>query len=667
MTYNKLPGGKAQGCETKDFSTKEQKAISKGSKIESEEHGKTAPEEIAADHVVEHGAKYYDQKIGLPAMEKKMENMEKAHTALKPATPESGNKVAYDPDLPPEEHIARIKHHNQMAIKEARNGNAESARWHHRQAYNHHLAAIGRPPELPTHVVDPANKSEHKQLPLKDKEPSPVFLRGSEDPLAKDVVNIKTGKQIKATQKRIENQPTGSNSCYPTPAPVKADGEIGQVSEKVFNKFNAPKENKGNPPNKASVFPYTPSNKAPGEHEQRIARIRESLKKIGQIMEKLKVDKSETLQKPPKSQAQRGAMYAAAAGNSTIGIPKKVGKEFVESDKPGKLPETVKKTEKDYAPKIEETEPVHKSIQYASGYLSKSINSDCKECGTQRHNQWHDTAKEGCKKCGTPMKKSGRPESMPDSVKMLSKSANAVMADEAQDLKKAKDYHGWIKTQSGWRQGMKRGAVKEWDEGTPAQDKAINDKIKYESQKRKEGKLWEFAGSEKDAWGNPTKHKVIEQNDGSLHCNCKGFQFGKKCKHTAEVESQKAAQTEQAPSADAPKGDVEKSPSLQKETNFLGGGGAGASTAPTHGTPGGVTGGTAAMGASINNVMKSGSKLSELMAKCSAFKTNVLKKGGFFDKGNAAAGGPSAPMPDTSSPAPAPTSGFFDKGNAAIR
>ena len=73
MTYNKLPGGKAQGCETKDFSTKEQKAISKGSKIESEEHGKTAPEEIAADHVVEHGAKYYDQKIGLPAMEKKIE------------------------------------------------------------------------------------------------------------------------------------------------------------------------------------------------------------------------------------------------------------------------------------------------------------------------------------------------------------------------------------------------------------------------------------------------------------------------------------------------------------------------------------------------------------------------------------------------------------------
>jgi hypothetical protein len=45
---------------------------------------------------------------------------------------------------------------------------------------------------------------------------------------------------------------------------------------------------------------------------------------------------------PPKSQAQRGAMYAAASGKSTLGIPKKVAREFVESDKPGKLPKRVK-------------------------------------------------------------------------------------------------------------------------------------------------------------------------------------------------------------------------------------------------------------------------------------------------------------------------------------
>jgi hypothetical protein len=41
---------------------------------------------------------------------------------------------------------------------------------------------------------------------------------------------------------------------------------------------------------------------------------------------------------PMKSEAQRKAMHAAASGKSTLGIPKKVGKEFAASDKGGKLP-----------------------------------------------------------------------------------------------------------------------------------------------------------------------------------------------------------------------------------------------------------------------------------------------------------------------------------------
>jgi len=45
---------------------------------------------------------------------------------------------------------------------------------------------------------------------------------------------------------------------------------------------------------------------------------------------------------PPKSQAQRAAMGAAASGNSTLGIPKSVGKEFIAADKGGKLPRKVK-------------------------------------------------------------------------------------------------------------------------------------------------------------------------------------------------------------------------------------------------------------------------------------------------------------------------------------
>lgn len=41
---------------------------------------------------------------------------------------------------------------------------------------------------------------------------------------------------------------------------------------------------------------------------------------------------------PSVSEAQRKAMGAAASGHSTLGIPKKVGKEFISADKGGKLP-----------------------------------------------------------------------------------------------------------------------------------------------------------------------------------------------------------------------------------------------------------------------------------------------------------------------------------------
>lgn len=46
---------------------------------------------------------------------------------------------------------------------------------------------------------------------------------------------------------------------------------------------------------------------------------------------------------PPRSQAQREAMHAAAEGHSTLGIPKKVGEEYDEADEGGKLPKKVKK------------------------------------------------------------------------------------------------------------------------------------------------------------------------------------------------------------------------------------------------------------------------------------------------------------------------------------
>ena len=41
---------------------------------------------------------------------------------------------------------------------------------------------------------------------------------------------------------------------------------------------------------------------------------------------------------PNVSQAQRGAMASAAAGKSSLGIPKSVGKDFMAADTGGKLP-----------------------------------------------------------------------------------------------------------------------------------------------------------------------------------------------------------------------------------------------------------------------------------------------------------------------------------------
>jgi len=50
---------------------------------------------------------------------------------------------------------------------------------------------------------------------------------------------------------------------------------------------------------------------------------------------------------PIVSEAQRRAMYAAAAGHSTLGIPKSVGKDFVSAGpKSSNLPEKVKKPKK---------------------------------------------------------------------------------------------------------------------------------------------------------------------------------------------------------------------------------------------------------------------------------------------------------------------------------
>ena len=50
---------------------------------------------------------------------------------------------------------------------------------------------------------------------------------------------------------------------------------------------------------------------------------------------------------PSVSEVQRKAMFAAASGHSTLGIPKKVGKEFADADEGGKLPARAPKSNED--------------------------------------------------------------------------------------------------------------------------------------------------------------------------------------------------------------------------------------------------------------------------------------------------------------------------------
>lgn len=64
-------------------------------------------------------------------------------------------------------------------------------------------------------------------------------------------------------------------------------------------------------------------------------------------------NKAEVLSKPPVSEAQRRAMFAAASGKGNIGIPKSVGKDFAEADKGGKLPEK-KKVKKSFDDMLDE-------------------------------------------------------------------------------------------------------------------------------------------------------------------------------------------------------------------------------------------------------------------------------------------------------------------------
>ena len=221
MKYNKLPGGEANNMSDKDFTTSEKKAISKGAKIESKEHGKTAPREIAADHVKESGDKYYDDKVGLPAMEKRLE---KTNTSMKPAMQSSGMKAAYDPNMSADEHKAAMKAHNEAAAKAAKEGNRQSAAWHYQQSHKHYKALVGNPPSLPEHKIDDMQKGDVIKFPDKPPNNSVIELingkvyigKVTAVPSEEDPEKIFTVVPFLSGYKEHEKQTTIYNVRYPS-------------------------------------------------------------------------------------------------------------------------------------------------------------------------------------------------------------------------------------------------------------------------------------------------------------------------------------------------------------------------------------------------------------------------------------------------------------------
>ena len=107
-----------------------------------------------------------------------------------------------------------------------------------------------------------------------------------------------------------------------------------------------------------------------------------------------KTNKIEVLEKPPVSEAQRKAMWAAASGHSSLGIPKSVGKEFSAADTGGKLPE--KKVEKDEdsdAVRAKYSEPKELSFDEKIAHIKQKFNEKNKKGVSFRQQIQHAKSK----------------------------------------------------------------------------------------------------------------------------------------------------------------------------------------------------------------------------------------------------------------------------------
>lgn len=148
-----------------------------------------------------------------------------------------------------------------------------------------------------------------------------------------------SSKATKALKDKLSHLKSGRDSQIP--GKVKSDGT--KLKEPEVPGLKAPR---------TSGLPAMSKSEEGGKKDymKNLFDLQDKSYKQEESFKKSKeLKKEEPLMKPFKSDAQRRAMYAAAEGHSNIGIPKKVGKEYVSASKDedqSSLPEKVKKSDK---------------------------------------------------------------------------------------------------------------------------------------------------------------------------------------------------------------------------------------------------------------------------------------------------------------------------------
>jgi hypothetical protein len=183
-------------------------------------------------------------------------------------------------------------------------------------------------------------------------------IEAKEDSEHSDSQEVRDNKNPYDTQKDLVAARNADPSIEESRGPIQTEIDLKPLDQKLPDKKRADKSKKSTDKDddiSAMAHAVSKEEIKPGQKKAPEAELngRTAKLKFGKPQDPSKTDhngkpvKKEELRKPPVSEAQRRAMHAAAAGKSTIGIPKKVGKEFSNADKGGKLPEHTEKAKID--------------------------------------------------------------------------------------------------------------------------------------------------------------------------------------------------------------------------------------------------------------------------------------------------------------------------------